>query len=376
LKKGGNMDPRLKKLAKNLTGYSCRIKKGENVLIDCTGSSGIPLVRALIKEIYKAGGLPYVELRDNSVTRELLKESTAGQLKSLSRYELVRMKEMDAFIKIQAGDNTSELSDIPSEKMNAFMKYYSKPVTEERVENTKWVNIRYPNNSMAQLANTSLEAFEDFYFDMCNLDYSKMSNAMDRLVGLMNKTDKVRITGKGTDLSFSIKDIPAIKCDGEFNIPDGEVFTAPIKDSINGGLTYNCPAVYQGVTFENISLHFENGKIIRAESNDTKRINDILNTDQGARYIGEFSLGVNPYITKPIKDALFDEKIMGSFHFTPGKCYKEASNGNDSAIHWDLVCIQTPDYGGGEIYFDDVLVRKDGRFVTAELECLNPENLK
>jgi aminopeptidase len=370
------MDPRLKKLAKNLTGYSCRIKKGENVLIDCTGSSGIPLVRALIKEIYNAGGLPYVELRDSSITRELLKESTAGQLKSLSRYELVRMKEMDAFIKIKADDNASELSDIPSKKMNAFMRYYAKPVTEERVDNTKWVNIRYPNNSMAQLANTSLEAFEDFYFDVCNLDYGKMSRAMDKLVGLMSKTDKVHITGKDTDLSFSIKDIPVIKCDGEFNIPDGEVYTAPVKDSVNGRLTYNCPAVYQGITFENISLHFENGKITRAESNYTKRINDILDTDQGARYIGEFSLGVNPYITKPIKDTLFDEKIMGSFHFTPGKCYKEASNGNDSAIHWDLVCIQTPEYGGGKIYFDDVLVRKDGQFVITELECLNPENLK
>ncbi len=370
------MDPRLKKLAKNLTGYSCRIKKGENVLIDCTGSSGIPLVRALIKEIYKSGGSPYVELRDSSITRELLRESTTEQLKSLSRYELVRMKEMDAFIKIQAGDNASELSDIPPEKMNSFMKHYAKPVTEERVDNTKWVNIRYPNNSMAQLANTSLEAFEDFYFDVCNLDYSKMSKAMDKLVVLMSKTDKVHIKGMGTDLSFSIKDIPVIKCDGEFNIPDGEVFTAPVKDSINGRLTYNCPAVYQGITFENISLHFENGKITRAESNHTKRINDIFDTDQGARYVGEFSLGVNPYITAPIKDTLFDEKIMGSFHFTPGKCYKEASNGNDSAIHWDLVCIQTPEYGGGEIYFDDVLIRKDGRFLIPELECLNPENLK
>lgn len=370
------MDPRLEKLAENLVSYSCKIKKGENVMIDCTGSSGIPLVRALIKKIYKAGGLPYVELRDSSITRELLKESTTRQLESLSRYELVRLKEMDAFIKILAGDNASELSDITPKKMNSFMKYYSKPVNEERVDNTKWVNIRYPNNSMAQLANTSLEAFEDFYFDVCNLDYSKMSKAMDRLVVLMSKTDKVRIIGKDTDLSFSIKGIPVIKCDGEFNIPDGEVFTAPVKESVNGRLTYNCPAVYQGITFENISLDFENGKIVRAESNHTERINDIFDTDRGARYVGEFSLGVNPYITSPIKDTLFDEKIRGSFHFTPGKCYKEASNGNDSAIHWDLVCIQTPEYGGGEIHFDDVLIRKDGRFVIDELECLNPENLR
>jgi aminopeptidase len=370
------MDPRLKKLAKNLTGYSCKIKKSEKVLVECTGSSGIPLVRALIKEIYRTGGIPYVDLRDSSVLRELLKESNPDQLESLSRYELACLKEMDAFIKIQSGDNTSELSDVPSGKMADYMKHYVKPVTDERVDNTKWVNIRYPNNSMAQLANTSLEAFEDFYFNVCNLDYGKMSKAMDKLVGLMNRTDMVHITGRNTDLIFSIKDIPVIKCDGEFNIPDGEVFTAPIKNSVNGRIVYNCPAVYQGTTFENISLYFENGKIIRAESSNTERINKIFDIDEGARYVGEFSLGVNPYITAPIKDTLFDEKITGSFHFTPGKCYKEASNGNDSAIHWDLVCIQTPEYGGGEIYFDDVLIRKDGRFVTSELGCLNPENLK
>lgn len=370
------MDPRITKLAKNLTGYSCKIKKGEKVLIECTGSSGIPLVRVLIKEIYKTGGLPYVDLKDSSILRELLRESNADQLKSMSKYELVRLKEMDAFIKIQSSDNTSELSDIPPEKMTAYMKYYVKPVTEERVDHTKWVNIRYPNNSMAQLANTSLEAFEDFYFNVCNLDYGKMSKAMDKLVKLMSRTDMVHITGKDTDLIFSIKDIPVIKCDGEFNIPDGEVFTAPVRNSVNGRIAYNCPAVYQGITFENISLYFENGKIIRTKSNNTERINKIFDIDEGARYIGEFSLGVNPYITKPIKDTLFDEKIMGSFHFTPGKCYKEASNGNDSAIHWDLVCIQTPEYGGGEIYFDDILIRKDGRFVISELEGLNPENLK
>jgi len=265
---------------------------------------------------------------------------------------------------------------VAPENMASYMKDFIDAVNEERINNTKWVLIRYPNNSMAQLANTSTEAFEDFYFNVCNLDYGRMSKAMDKLVELMNKTDKIHITGKDTDLTFSIKDIPAIKCDGEFNIPDGEVFTAPVRDSVNGRLTYNCPAVYQGVTYENISLNFTNGKITGAASSDTERINKVFDTDEGSRYIGEFSIGVNPYITRSIKDALFDEKIMGSFHFTPGKCYKEASNGNDSAIHWDLVCVQTPEYGGGEIFFDGTLVRENGRFVIPELKGLNPENLK
>jgi aminopeptidase len=244
------------------------------------------------------------------------------------------------------------------------------------VNNTKWCVMRYPNESFAQLAGMSTDDFEDFYFNVCNLDYSKMSKAMDNLIELMEKTDKVRIVGPGTDLTFSIKGIPAIKCDGKMNIPDGEVFTAPVRDSVNGVITFNTPAVSEGFTYEDIRFEFKDGKIIGATSNDTDRINKKLNTDEGARYIGEFAIGVNPYILKPMKDTLFDEKIMGSIHLTPGRCYDEASNGNKSAIHWDLVLIQTKEYGGGEIYFDDVLVRKDGLFVVEPLLCLNPENLK
>jgi aminopeptidase len=236
--------------------------------------------------------------------------------------------------------------------------------------------MRYPNSSMAQKANMSTEQFEEFYFNVCNLDYAKMSKAMDPLEALLIKTDKVRIKGVGTDLSFSIKGLPAFKCDGEANIPDGEVYTAPVKDSVNGYITYNTPAEYQSFTYENIRLEFKDGKIIKATANDTERINKVFDTDEGSRYVGEFAIGVNPYIIKPMKDTLFDEKIMGSFHFTPGSAYDKCFNGNRSAIHWDLVCIQTPEYGGGEIWFDDVLIRKDGKFILKELEVLNPENLK
>ncbi|MEW8976720.1 MAG: aminopeptidase, partial [Exiguobacterium sp.] len=238
------------------------------------------------------------------------------------------------------------------------------------------VVLRFPTASMAQLANQSTEAFEDFYFDVCTLDYEKMGQAMEPLVDLMNRTDRVRLVGPGTDLSFSIKDIPAIKCAGNANIPDGEVFTAPVKDSVNGVISYNTPSPYQGFTFENVKLTFKDGKIIEATANDTDRINQVFDTDAGSRFVGEFAIGVNPFIQHPMKDILFDEKIDGSFHFTPGQAYEEAYNGNDSSVHWDLVNIQRPDYGGGEIWFDDVLIRKDGRFVLPELEVLNPENLK
>lgn len=369
------MDERIKKLSNLLVNYSTSIKEGEKVLISYEGESTLPLVKSIIKDVYKAGGKPYVESRNSILTREILLNADEEQLEFINEYQLFQMKKMDAYIAIRAGNNTAELSDVPSTQINMYNKIL-RPVLDYRVNHTKWVVLRYPNPSMAQLANMSCEAFEDFYFNVCTLDYKKMDKAMDSLVELMNKTDKVRLTGKDTDISFSIKDIPAIKCSGERNIPDGEVYTAPIRDSVNGVISYNTPSEEQGFTFENIVFHVENGKIVKATSNDTERINELLDTDESARYFGEFAIGVNPYILHPMKDTLFDEKITGSFHLTPGASYEDAFNGNKSAIHWDLVMIQREEYGGGEIYFDDVLIRKDGLFVIPELMSLNPENLK
>lgn len=369
------MDTRFEVLAKNLVNYSCRLTKGEKVLIGSNGISDFPLVKAIIREVYKIGAIPYVDIHSNTITRELLMGATKEQYDLLAEVDALKMKQMDAYIGIGCNDNTAELADVPSEKMAIYGSAYSKPVHHDIRLKKKWVVLRYPNNSLAQSAGTSLEAFEDFYFKVCNLDYSKMSKAMDSLVNLMNKTDKVRIIGKGTDISFSIKDIPAIKCAGEMNIPDGEVYTAPVKDSVNGIISYNTPTEYQGVSYDNVCLEFKEGKIIKATANDTERINKVFDTDEGARYVGEFAIGVNPHITKAMKNILFDEKIRGSIHFTPGNAYDDADNGNRSDIHWDLVLIQTEEYGGGEIYFDDVLIRKNGVFTLPELECLNPENL-
>jgi aminopeptidase len=368
-------DPRLDKLADILVNYSTRVQPGENVLIYAIGE--VPeLVKSVVRHVYDAGANPYVQLIDPRIQRELLLGIKEEQLAVMREADVAFMKKMDCYIGIRSGDNINEYADVPSDKMKLYASLLQRPVLNVRVPETKWVILRYPNASMAQLANMSTEAFEDFYFKVCTLDYSKMAKAMDNLVALMEKTDQVRITGPGTDLRFSIKGIPAVKCAGEFNIPDGEVFTAPVKDSVNGVITYNTPSPYQGFTFDNIRLVFQDGKIVEATANDTERINHIFDTDEGARYVGEFAIGVNPYIQNPMKDILFDEKIDGSFHFTPGQSYDEAPNGNKSSIHWDLVCIQRPEWGGGEIYFDDRLIRKDGRFVVPELECLNPENLK
>ena len=371
------MDPRIETLAKNLVNYSCKVQKGEKVLIHHFGPSTGLLAKELVKEVYNAGGIPFTKYIDHRIMREQLLGATKEQMELMAKWDCLEMTHMDCYIGVRGTDNVSELSDVPNDKMELYDKYYSTPVHHDiRVPKTKWVVLRYPNNSMAQLNNQSLDAFEEFYFKVCNLDYSKMDKAMDALVSLMDRTDKVHIKGVGTDLTFSIKNIPSIKCAGELNIPDGEVFTAPVSESINGKITYKTPALYRGFTFENICFEFENGKIVKATANDTDRINKVLDTDEGARFVGEFAIGVNPYILKPMKDTLFDEKIMGSIHLTPGNCYDEAPNGNKSNIHWDLVYIQTPEYGGGEIYFDDVLIRKDGQFVLEELLVLNPENLK
>ncbi|WP_139905222.1 aminopeptidase [Clostridium thermarum] len=369
-------DARMLQLAKNLVNYSCEVKKGEKVLIEAYDLDEA-FVAELVKQVYLTGGIPFVTIKQNAVNRSIYMGCTEEQLKLMAKYEAQRMSEMDVYIGVRGGNNSSQLSDVPGEKMSLYQKYFWATVHGEiRVPKTRWVVLRYPTASMAQSASMSTEGFEDFYFNVCNLDYSKMSKAMDALVDIINRTDKVHIKGEGTDLTFSIKGMHGIKCDGKVNIPDGEVYTAPVRDSVNGYITYNTPAVYEGFTYENIRLEFKDGKIIKATANDTERINKVFDTDEGARYVGEFAIGVNPYILYPMKDTLFDEKIAGSIHFTPGKSYEDCFNGNVSAIHWDLVYIQRPEYGGGEIYFDDVLIRKDGIFVIDELKQLNPENLK
>lgn len=371
------VDARITDLAYKLVNNSICLKKGEKVLIEAFDIDYM-LVNALIKEVYKVGALPFVEIINNRIKREILMNTTKEHIELMTKYDKARMKDMDAYIGIRGESNSFELSDVAKENASLYSSIYQKEVHHDiRVKKTKWVVLRYPTPSFAQMSNMSTEKFEDFYFDVCCLDYKKMDKAMDNLKELMEKSDKVRIVAPNTDLTFSIKDMNAIKCSGDRNIPDGEIYTAPVKTSVNGKITYNTSSFMKGYKFENVSLTFKDGKIIDATcSGDNKLLNSIFDIDDGARYVGEFSFGINPYITKAMGDILFDEKITGSIHFTPGSCYDEADNGNYSSLHWDLVLIQTKEYGGGEIYLDDTLIRKDGIFVIDSLKCLNPENLK
>ncbi len=367
------LDPRLTQLARNLTSYSTRLEKGERVLID---AFDVPeqMIIELIRATRERGAVPYVNLNQAKVSRELSLEATEEQFRISCAIELNRMKNMDAYIALRGSSNIFEASDVSAEEVQ-LVSQIMKPVLDWRVNHTKWVVLRWPTASMAQQAMMSTEAFEDFFFKVCNLNYNRMQEGSERLAELMRETDEVEIKGNGTDLRFSLKGIDAIPCIGTHNIPDGEVYSCPVRDSVEGVLQYNAPSVYQGVSFDDIRLEFEKGRIVNATSNNSSRLNEILDADEGARYIGEFAIGFNPHINEPMRDILFDEKIAGSFHFTPGQAYEEADNGNRSQVHWDMVCIQRSEYGGGEIWFDGKRVRKDGLFVVDELLSLNPDRL-
>lgn len=369
-------DPRMTRLAETLVNYSCALKPGEKILIEAID---VPheFTAELVRAAAEAGGHPLVTLKCNAIWRQLMHHATAEQMGLIAETEALRMSKVQAYVGARGNPNISEWSDVPTEKMKLYESNVWKKVhLDIRVPKTKWVVLRWPSPSMAQMAQMSTEAFEQFYFDVCTMNYAKMSKAMQPLKKLMERTERVRLVGPGTDLRFSIKGIPAIACDGKLNIPDGEVFTAPVRDSVNGTIQFNAPTIYRGVTHENIRLEFKEGKVVGASSSDTEHLNKVLDADEGARYVGEFAIGFNPFITSPMKDILFDEKIAGSLHFTPGNCYDEADNGNKSEIHWDMVLLQTPDKGGGEIYFDETLVRKDGQFVLEDLKGLNPASLK
>jgi aminopeptidase len=369
------MRTNIDELANRIVHYSIHLQKGDKVLIEAFDVENLELITAFISEIQLGGGYPLVSLRNNQLMRDLLLHATKEQVELWTKVDQFQMEAVDAYIGIRGSHNIFDWSDIPDDKTNLYNQIYQKEVHFDHRIKKKWVVLRYPNPSVAQLANMSTRAFEKFFYEVGTVDYQKMSEAMEPLIELMNRTDVVTIKGPGTELQFSIQGENSFKCAGIHNIPDGEVFTAPVKNSVNGYITFNTPSPYNGFVFEHVKLTFRDGKIVEATANDTKRLENILDTDAGARYLGEFALGLNPYILSPMKDILFDEKINGSLHLAIGNCVADCSNGNQSSIHWDMVLIQRPEFGGGEIWFDHQLIRKNGRFMIRELEGLNPENL-
>lgn len=366
-------DPRLDSLANILINHSCAVERDDKVLIEAFDLPDPALVCRLIELVSERGGVPLVTWKNNEVLRSLYRAATRESMGLAGGIERGRMDLMNCYIGIRGAANSNQFADVPLEKMDLYQQYWWKPVhSDVRVKNTRWVVLRYPTDAMAQAAHMSTQAFEDYYFNVCTADYAKMARDQQPLVERMQDAEAVRIVGPGTDLSFSIKDIPVVPCNGQRNIPDGEVFTAPVKESIEGTIRYNAASLYQGTVFDAVEFVFKKGRIVDAKAaQQSDKLNRILDSDEGARYIGEWSIGCNNQVTRPMLDTLFDEKIGGSIHLTPGNAYDEADNGNRSRIHWDLVLIQTPAYGGGEIWFDGELIRKDGRFVPTDLAALN-----
>jgi aminopeptidase len=368
-------DPRNARLAQVIIHHSTRLQPGEAILIEAFDLQD-GLVLDLVEEACRAGGVPLVQLRANPVIRQVLVSGGEAQIRLQAEVELFQMKRVQAYVGLRASDNVSELADVPGGQMKLYTQLLQQPVhLDWRVNQTRWVVLRYPTAAMAQLAGMSTEQFEEFFYRVCTLDYGRMAEAIVPLAERMRRTDQVRITGPGTDLRFRIRGMGVMPCEGRRNLPDGECYTAPLRDSVEGTIAYNTPSLYQGTTYERLSFTFEGGRIVRATGDPQDQLDALLDTDDGARHVGEFSLGFNPFILHPMKDTLFDEKIAGSLHLTPGQAYKAADNGNQSQIHWDLVLVQRPEYGGGEIRFDGELVRKDGLFVVPELEGLNPASL-
>ncbi len=371
-------DPRIDRLAGVLLRHSLALAPGDIFQINAPFAAK-PLVTAIYREAARIGVFPILRWQDDEIGRmatELLSPDDVASERFLALnagWEMARWQDIAANLTIRGPENDQENSQVPRAKIQMAAKA-GEPLQRLIIDERRWVLFYWPTPAQAQKASLSSDAYLDFVLDVSLVDYERLLAAEKSLAQRMETADQVHIVAPGTDLNFSIRGMPAICCCGRRNVPDGEVYTAPLRESANGRITYNVPSTMWGKTYEQISLTFENGRIREATCGrgDAAELTRIFDTDEGARYIGEFSFGVNPMIRKPTGSTLFDEKITGSIHLTPGNAYAKADNGNKSLIHWDLIQIQRSDYGGGEIWFDGELIRQDGLFVPRELQGLNP----
>jgi aminopeptidase len=358
-------------IADLIAGHSLKIKPGEKFLIDATDDCD-DLIIAAVKSAQKKGGLPFVLHQSSRVRRAWLMGITDEQLASWYENMYRLRKEMDCILTIRSQNNGFELADVPLEAVRKFAGMAIRLGKEARKPTLRTSLIRYPTDSFAQQCGMSTEACEEFFFNVCSMDYQVLHQEMEPLKAALDRANQVRILSPGTDISFSIEGLKCSISAGTWNIPDGETAMKIVRESVDGTIAYNIPSNHQGFVFRDIKLTFKKGQVVGIEANDAKRMEAILDTDVGARYIGEFAIGVNPYLRRPIIDTLFDEKMAGSLHFTPGGTDAE---GRESSVHWDIVLSHLSEYGGGEIYLDGKLWRKDGLFVDDALKRLNPDTL-
>lgn len=360
------------KLANILLDHSLELKANDKLIIE-TIVEAKDLNKEILIQANKRGVYAELNLSDDDYKSLLLenKNNNIDNLEVFTNHDINKYKDIDGVIAIRGFKNEFSAVDVDPILMQDIQRKRMK--LSEVIMSKKWILINYPTHAMAQKAKMSYDKYVEFCNQAMCSDYKAMRKNLLPLKELFNKTDKVHITSPGTNITFSIKGIDTVICSGENNIPDGEVFTAPVKESVNGVIKYNTYSIQQNKRWDNIELTFENGKIVKSTCDNASEdeLSKLFDIDDGARYTGEFSIGVNNNIKNPIGDILYDEKIGGSFHLTPGVAYEDANNGNKSSLHWDLVLIQNESFGGGEIYFDDVLIRKDGKFVIEELLSLN-----
>lgn len=355
------VDPRLTKLATLLVDYSLKFNKGEKVAISADFEAR-PLVLELYKLLIKRGASEVkLHFGDYEFSEAYFANATKSQIETLPKTDLYEIQNMDCYIAISSPTNTRGLTGIDAVKISARQATL-RPITNHRVDKTRWVICKYPTNAQAQEAGMSLSEYSDFVLSaVLDVDWKALGKQQLKLQKLVNKTNTVRIVGEETDLTMSIAGRHAVSADGEYNMPDGEVFTSVVENSTQGYITYTYPAIYLGREFHNVRLKFEKGRVVKAMSDKGQvDLTKILDTDPGARVIGELGLGNNYHISKFTKDILYDEKIGGSIHIALGRGYKETLSKNDSAIHWDMIKDLRR---GGEIYFDGKLVQRNGKWL-------------
>lgn len=353
------VDPRIKKLAGILVNYSIKMKKGDVIEVSC-GPAAAPLALEVYKLILENEALPMLNVGLPGAAYQYYKLATDDMLKTFPKIRMYEAEHTAGSISIGTDYNTKEFTNIDSKKI-ALRRKVIKPIQDKEMEKDNWVICEYPTDALAQDAEMSLEEFEDFVYSATNVDYEKMDKDQDHLKKLFDKGKTVRIVAKDTDLTFSIDGRDAIKCAGNRNIPDGEIFMAPVDDSANGHIAYSFPAIRGGKEVDGIRLEFKDGEVVRASATKNEDfLLEMIKTDEGAKRLGEFGIGLNFGIKKFIKQILFDEKIGGTVHLALGMAYKEGGGKNDSAIHWDMICDLR---NGGELYLDGKLVQKNGKFL-------------
>ena len=367
-------DPRVSKLAQVLTHYSLSLRKGDLFLIRGTPASE-PLVREVYREAVKMGANPFVDMIIDGLDEILLKDGTEEQIKYVSPLVLDKMKKIDAQLGVLASANTKGLSGVDPKRLG-WAQVARKPVMSIFMDRAakgdlRWCLTQFPCHSSAQDADKSLSEYEDFVYDAGFLNdkdpvkrWQTLSRQQAKLAKILNKARTVRIKADGTDVTVGVKGRKWINCDGKLNFPDGEVFTGPVEDSVNGTVKFSFPAVHLGREVTGIRLTFEKGKVVKAEADKGRDfLQSIIKTDAGASYLGEFAIASNYNIQNYSRNTLFDEKIGGTFHMALGKSYPETGGKNVSGLHWDIVCDLRK---GGEIHVDGELLQRNGKFLNKE----------